>query len=33
MLMAFVGDEAVTFDSSRQSAAEWAGDLSSKIGG
>jgi hypothetical protein len=33
VLIAFVGEEAVSFDSSQQSAAEWAGNLSTRIGG
>lgn len=33
ILIAFVGDEDVTFDSARQNAADLVGDLASKIGG
>jgi hypothetical protein len=33
VLTATLGEEVVLFDSSQQSAAEWAGDVSSRIGG
>jgi len=33
VLTARVGEEDVTFDSARQSAAEWVGNLSNRIGG
>jgi hypothetical protein len=33
VLISFIGEETVSFDSSAQSAAEWVGDLSRRIGG
>lgn len=33
VLISFVGEESVSFDSSAQSAAEWVGNLAGRIGG